>query len=165
MYHRFLALSIGETVFGKKGSVHPRKQYSGSRKFGFFLSISMNCKSEMHILKIWTDPKFASSCRRLASFWFFGFRNYIIFGIGIQSIQEPVFHPEAENNTMKEVENAERQKQFWFCGRRRRVGRNLRGGNPLPMTTADTIALTRACLLARESADLGKTLFFYCIGN
>lgn len=36
----------------------------------------------------------------------------------------------------------------------------LRGGNPLPMTTADTIALTRACLLARESADLGKTLFF-----
>ena len=36
----------------------------------------------------------------------------------------------------------------------------LRGLNPLPVTTEETIALTRACLLARESADKHTTEYF-----
>ena len=36
----------------------------------------------------------------------------------------------------------------------------LRGRNPLPVSTAETIALTKACLLARESADRHTTVYF-----
>ena len=36
----------------------------------------------------------------------------------------------------------------------------LRGLNPLPATTEETIALTKACLLARESADKHATEYF-----